>query len=413
LPSAACALPLVSGARLVRHLVPHVEMLFLFAVAVSVHALSERLDGKRAWLAFAAAAGGSLLIAAFAARGGDAGVAGLGVVLGILAAYLGRRGAPAAARRGAFGAGLFLVAVASYPYSSPALHLLSKGWGRGGAAKLEALPVELDHSTALGAVQDLARREDRRHFSPAGFLYPNWSAALGIPDILFLGALYPSGYHELNAALFQGWERDPQHGLVPDRFVPPPPWATLTIDFQRVMAVQRVSLLTFVYGQAFFPGGPSPYQASRCRLVARSPAQGAESWICPDVGGIGYFPEVVRIVRSRAEAIDILRAASPADIARLAVLGPELASPAAGGEGESVRPGIGRVLSVDRRGDDLVYHLDVERAGVFAVADTYFRGWRAMVNGAPVGISRANVAFKAVSVPRGRVELELYFAPGS
>lgn len=413
LPSAACALPLVSGVRLVRHLVPHVQMLFIFSVAVSAHGLSKRLGWKRARPALAALAGVSAWVTSGGERltGGLVAIAGLGAGLWLLVASLRRGPELPAARAGGLAAALFAIAAASYPFSSPALGMLLGGAGRAGAAKLEALPVEIDPSTALGAVQALARREDRRHFSPAGFLYPNWSEAVGIPDLLSLYALYPTGYHELNAGLFHGWERDPQHGLVPDRFVPPPPWAFATIDFQRVLAVNRVSLLTFALGEAFFPEGPGPYQASRCRLLARSPAQRAESWVCPDAGSIGFFPEVVRVVRSRAEAIAILRIASPSDIGRMALLGPELGRPAGGDGGE--QPGAGTVLSVDRGGDDLSYRLEVERAGVFVVADTFFRGWRATVNGAPAGIARANVAFKAVRVPRGRVDLRLHFSPES
>lgn len=412
LPSSACALPLLSGVRLVRHLVPHVQMLFVFSAALSAQSLSERLDQNGGWLALAALAALSAWVAsgAEALTGGVVALAGLGGTLWLLLASARRGpGTLATAPTGALAAGLFAVAVLSYPLSSPALSMLRKGTAAG-AEKLEALPLELDASTALGAVRDLARREDRRHYSPAGFLYPNWSAAVGIPDLLSLNALYPVGYHELNAALFGGWERDPQHALVPDRFVPPPPSAFLTTDFQRVLAVNRVSLLTFAAGAAVLPAGSGPYQASRCRFLARSPAQGAESWVCPDAGSIGFFPEVVRVVRSRAEAIAILKIASPSDIGRLALLGPELGLDGGGEGAGSEQAGVGTVLSVDRGDDELTYRLDVDRPGVFVVADTFFRGWRATANGAPLGIARANAAFKAVRVPRGRVDLVLRFS---
>jgi hypothetical protein len=407
LPHAACSLPLLSGARFVRHLVPHFEMLFIFGVAMAAHAASEHLDRKRTWIAFAAAAAASFAIAA-----GVSGVVWLrvigclviGVMLGIIAGLPWRPSAvQATARRAAFETGLVLFAFMPYFFGSPISDSL---WvGRAGAPQVAPLPVNIDSSTPLGTVQSLARTEDRRHFSPAGFLYPNWSGALDIPDLLSIGAFYPIGYHELNAALFPRWERDPQHGLVPDRFVPPPPSATMSPEFQRVMAAHRVSLLTFIAGKAFFAAAPSPYDRTRCRLLSRSLSAAAESWVCPEIGGIGYFPERIQVVHSRPEALTILQGAPPSEIIRLGVLGPELdlAAP--------LEAGAGRVLSVERQGDDLAYVLEVERAGVFVIADTWFRGWHATVNGAPVPISRANVAFKAVRVPTGRVELHLHFSP--
>ncbi len=413
LPAAACRFPLLSAARFWRHLVPHFEMLFIFAVGVSVHALSERLDRKRAWVALAAASAAAVGI--FAPLHSDmrlraVALTAAGVALGIVAAAM--RGVPASGgrRRAAFGLALFLLAFTPYLLFAPMTALLLRG--RAGAPEIAALPSEIDPATPLGTVQRLAETEDRRHFSPAGFLFPNWSSALGIPDLLLIGPLYPVGYHELNAALFAGWARDPQHGLVPDRFFPPPPSAIATTEFQRVLAVHRVSLLTFRRGASFWSPSPGPYEFSRCRFLTMSRAQGTEAWICPDVGGIGFFPEDVRVVRSRAEALGILRAASPSDIARMALVGPEVDLSGPGPVPTTgVAAGEGRVLSVDRRGDDLTYLLDVDRPGMFAIADTYFRGWHATVNGSPAGISRANVAFKAVRVPAGRVVLSLHFSP--
>ena len=93
-----------------------------------------------------------------------------------------------------------------------------------------------------------------------------------------------------------------------------------------------------------------------------------------------------------------------------ALLGPELDPALAAGEG-GIAAGEGRVVSVDRRGDELDYVLDVARPGPFVIADTFFRGWSATVNGRSTPISRANVAFKAVLVPQGRVDLKLRFSP--
>jgi len=181
----------------------------------------------------------------------------------------------------------------------------------------------------------------------------------------------------------------------------------MSVEFQRVLAVNRVSLLTFAIGQANFAQPPSPFEAAQCQLLGKDLVQGSESYVCPQIGGVAFFPEVVVFTESNnaRAVVDTLRHMSPSDLARTALLGPEIdpAAPAAG-------PGAGRVVRVQRTANDLAYTLDVDRPGVFVVADTYFRGWSATVNGSPVAISRANMAFKAVLVPKGRVELKLHFA---
>ncbi len=417
LPHWACSLPLISGARFPRHLIPHFQMLFIFAVGATIQGLAERLDRKWPWVPFVAACAVSVVLAVGAQpaplRAGIVGCSIVGAALGLLAAALrGQSNTQAFVRRAAFGVGLVLFAFAPYFFGSPMTQMA--GWigkGKTGARQIAPLPTEIDGTTPLGAVQRLSLSEDRRHYSPAGFLFPNWSAAIGVLDLLSLNALYPIGYHELNASLFTGWPHDPGHGLVPDRFIPVPPSLVMSTEFQRVLVLNRVSLLTFTKGQAFFAGPGSPYEQSSCRQLARSSVQAAESWVCPAVGGVGYFPEVVGTVRSRAEALEILRRAAPTELLKMALLGPEIDLSIGGSGPVEAVAGSGRVLSVDRQGDDLSYTLDVERGGVFVIADTYFRGWAARVNGRAAGISRANVAFKAVLVPPGRVELKLHFAP--
>jgi hypothetical protein len=109
---------------------------------------------------------------------------------------------------------------------------------------------------------------------------------------------------------------------------------------------------------------------------------------------------------SRYEAIEQLAKLTPSEAGETAVLGPEI-DPATG---RSLIPAEGRVLSVQRQSNQLVYKLSVDKPGVFVVADSFFPGWRAYVNERRVGISRANVNFKAVQVPAGRSVLRLQFS---
>ena len=47
--------------------------------------------------------------------------------------------------------------------------------------------------------------------------------------------------------------------------------------------------------------------------------------------------------------------------------------------------------------------------GFVVLADTYYPGWEARVNGAPAHIYRANHAFRAVWLPAGEHEIEFRF----
>ena len=69
----------------------------------------------------------------------------------------------------------------------------------------------------------------------------------------------------------------------------------------------------------------------------------------------------------------------------------------------------GSILSVYRNGDDLAYDLQVEEDGIFVVADTYTKHWKAWVNENPVKIRVVNYAFKGVEISKGRVHLQFKY----
>jgi hypothetical protein len=417
LPHVVCAVPIFSGLRFMRHLVPHLQMLFVSSVGLAIAALSRGLDRRVPWLAFILALTITLVVVSTTDGPAENWLLGsslAALVLALLAAYpyvfrrqliVRTRGAS----RALFETGLALLAFAPLVFATPLpLKLVD---GRFGARQLPPLVDALDVATPLGIVQKLSEQQDRRHYSPAEFLFPNWSEAFGILDMLSLQALYPIGYHQLNAGLFHDWYYDPAHGLVPDRFTPVKGPLAISQEFQRVMAVHRVSLLTFSIDAATFAPAPSPYEAAKCHLLGSSSVQGTESYICPEVGRVGYFPGTVGVVTNTARAVEQLSHMSVPELLDTVLLGPEIDLSVGGFSTREPQPAHGRVVSVRRMGDDLTYQLDVEKSGVFVIADTYFRGWTALVNGQPAGISRANVTFKAVNVPVGQVELKLHFTP--
>jgi hypothetical protein len=61
----------------------------------------------------------------------------------------------------------------------------------------------------------------------------------------------------------------------------------------------------------------------------------------------------------------------------------------------------------------VVVRVQTSRRGFLHLADQYFTGWRANVDGAPAPILRANYLFRAVEVPAGTSTVEFRYAPTS
>lgn len=61
--------------------------------------------------------------------------------------------------------------------------------------------------------------------------------------------------------------------------------------------------------------------------------------------------------------------------------------------------------------EHVVIELDAPERGFLFLADQYFPGWSATVNGRPAPIVRANHTFRLVEVPRGPVRVEFHYRP--
>ena len=82
------------------------------------------------------------------------------------------------------------------------------------------------------------------------------------------------------------------------------------------------------------------------------------------------------------------------------------------GEGSACGPaGTARVTSF--RGDRVEIEVEAESSAFVVMADAYDPGWRATVGGRPTRLLRANVAFRAIAVARGRHDVVLVYRPWS
>lgn len=402
-PSVICALPGISGIHFGRHLASHLQFFYLIACVSGIPFVVTRFAGQppmvRKWASLSMV---MLVACAFQAD--------LSWKLSFLGALIlsieptVAAGLSARTRSVIAATGLALAVLSPFALQT---RYVSLWWHREYPPQVAPVPLELDPATPLGQVQRLSRTENRRHFSPT-ILYPNWSSAFQILDLRLLEALYPKTYFALNGGdgLFPDWERDPAHTIRPDRFVRPVHPSLIFGDaFQRLLIVNRVSLFSFGVGTSLhLPSDVrGPYAAMRCEPLARS--VWIESYVCPEIGGIAYFPKAVTKVGSDAEALAILRARPLRELIDFSTL------ERVGEQGQPTSPAAGTILSSSIEPDRMAFLLDVNRPGHFVVADTWFPGWRAEVNGRPVPIDRANVAFKAVEVPAGRVSLVFLFNP--
>jgi hypothetical protein len=81
--------------------------------------------------------------------------------------------------------------------------------------------------------------------------------------------------------------------------------------------------------------------------------------------------------------------------------------------GESWLSGKGRMERIQWSANRITAKADMESAGTLILADTWYPGWQARVDGKPEPIYRADCAFRAIRVPAGRHQVEFLFAPVS
>ena len=75
--------------------------------------------------------------------------------------------------------------------------------------------------------------------------------------------------------------------------------------------------------------------------------------------------------------------------------------------------GSGRVELVQEGSNALVMQVDAATAGWVVLADQWYPGWKATIDGQPVAIERADYLFKAVRIEAGVHRVALRYSPTS
>jgi len=259
-------------------------------------------------------------------------------------------------------------------------------------------------------IQLLSQNEDRRHIAFDERLFPNWPTAFEILDLRFNLSFQVKYSHLLYTSLFNSWKNDSGIPTIPDRFTTP----TANIEFitpelEKLLILTRTSLLSFSSKTNWLPKS-GLYSKDTCIPIANDGI--TQSWVCSKIGGVGFFPTRVEIADDDDQIINLMQHSNPTDLIDKAwILNSEIKGTII--EQSPVTGALGSIKAVERKGDDLVYTLDIRQPGFFIIADTWFPGWSASLDGEKVKIFRASIAWKGIYIPKiGQgLKLKLHFEP--
>jgi hypothetical protein len=119
-----------------------------------------------------------------------------------------------------------------------------------------------------------------------------------------------------------------------------------------------------------------------------------------------YVPRIE--VVPDADALLARLATGSEDLTQVALVEAELPSRFTGGGGASAT-----VQVVTNDAQQLTVDVDATDRGFLVVADQFYPGWSATVNGADVPVVRANYLFRLVELPAGRSRVALRYRPAS
>jgi hypothetical protein len=136
----------------------------------------------------------------------------------------------------------------------------------------------------------------------------------------------------------------------------------------------------------------------------------------------GFFQQPIRIFRvpdplPRAYIVYGVRVADGDEALRTLVdpaFDPRREIVLAEGPPRARGPGPAGTAAPSRQGWDREdVEVDMQRDGYLVLVDAYDPGWRAVIDGRPAPVQRANVAFRAVAVPVGRHHVRLEYRPAA
>ena len=167
-----------------------------------------------------------------------------------------------------------------------------------------------------------------------------------------------------------------------------------------VLGTPRPELENTYPSKEIYARGPFPYATMNLRLGFDPVGNTLVVRQAPDPRA--YLAPRIRVVHDWPEALRLMIAGH--DPHREALVEEPLAFPA---PGAWAKPGT---ASITRFTPELVVvDVETDEPAILVVAEAWFPGWHATVNGKPAPCVPANVWMRAVAVPAGRSEVQLHF----
>lgn len=180
------------------------------------------------------------------------------------------------------------------------------------------------------------------------------------------------------------------HNFIGDlqRLVEAPSGAAPPANF---LAAANVRYIVSTVG---LPGLPEVYRGPE-GLIYEVPGALPRAWLVEEA-----------VVAEGAEAVIAAFQRADFDPARTALVSAPLADPLGSG------PVSGGVEVVEHTPDRVRLSSEASRRALLVLADNYYGGWEASVDGEPAPVHRVNHALRGVVVPEGRHEVVFEFRPG-
>jgi hypothetical protein len=137
------------------------------------------------------------------------------------------------------------------------------------------------------------------------------------------------------------------------------------------------------------------------------PTQGGRLWQLRDPKPRSFMVYQARAVRTDEEAAALIRQ-NPEGVFSRVLLSTEQNNPL---EDATDSAGTAEVAAIEYRPRRSAWRVHTDRPGYLFTGDTFYPGWKAELDGRPVALYRANIAFRAVYVPPGEHVVVHYFDP--
>ena len=177
-------------------------------------------------------------------------------------------------------------------------------------------------------------------------------------------------------------------------------WRKITFDgFESPLL--RVLNLKYVYARE----DRMPLSAELVERVI--PTQGGRLWQLRDPKPRSFMVYQARAVRTDEEAAALIRQ-NPEGVFSRVLLSTEQNNPL---KDATDSAGTAEVAAIEYRPRRSAWRVHTDRPGYLFTGDTFYPGWKAELDGRPVALYRANIAFRAVYVPPGEHVVVHYFDP--